>query len=217
MKFRVFACILTSIGLSTATPALPGNDPMLGELMMVGQAFCPRGWAKADGQLMSIQAYEALFAIFGTTYGGDGRTTFALPDMRGRVPAGTGQGKVGKESLMPVSIGQRYGREMTQISLHQMPAHSHMATSTATSTLFSSGSPPDTNTPSSNMFGTFPAKAKIYTQGEKPDQPFREGTVATLVKTDVRPAGSGQYLFLHQPSIGITFCVAIKGTFPMRN
>ncbi len=67
---------------SLATPAYAGNDPLIGELMLVGYNFCPRGWTEADGQLLPISSNPALFSLYGTTYGGDGRTTFGLPDLR---------------------------------------------------------------------------------------------------------------------------------------
>ena len=81
-SLRAAAAIVTLLG---ASPALAGADPFLGEIMLVGYTFCPRDWAEANGQLISIAANTALFSLYGCTYGGDCRTTFALPDLRGRV------------------------------------------------------------------------------------------------------------------------------------
>ncbi|MEE4207100.1 MAG: tail fiber protein [Erythrobacter sp.] len=92
-----------------AATASPGHarEPFLGEIMMFGGNFCPRGWAKAEGQLLAISTNQALFSLYGTMYGGDGRTTFALPDLRGRAPVGQGQGP----GLTRRAIGSKIGRE----------------------------------------------------------------------------------------------------------
>jgi microcystin-dependent protein len=96
-------------------------DPMIGEVQWVAFNFAPRGWAMCDGQLLPISQYSALFSLLGTTYGGDGRTTFALPDLRGRAPLhqGTGPG------LTPRSMGQRSGSEMETLNTNQVPSHTH--------------------------------------------------------------------------------------------
>ena len=103
-----------------AVSALGAADPFLGEIRLFGSNFAPRGWAFCDGQLLSISSYSALFALLGTTYGGDGRTTFSLPDLRGRIPVhpGTGPG------LTRVSLGQNFGDEY--LALGEMPAHTHV-------------------------------------------------------------------------------------------
>ncbi|MDF1702801.1 MAG: tail fiber protein, partial [Planctomycetota bacterium] len=100
------------------------SDPFLGQIVMFGGNFAPRGWALCDGQLLAISQYQALFSILGTTYGGDGRTTFGLPRMRGRSPvhAGTGAG------LSPISLGELGGATSVTLSTAQLPAHTHAAT-----------------------------------------------------------------------------------------
>ena len=97
------------------------SQPFLGQITMFGFNFNPRGWAKCDGQLLPISSNQALFSLLGTTYGGDGRTTFGLPDMRGRVPLHQGQGP----GLSPRQMGARIGAEDATISANEMPAHSH--------------------------------------------------------------------------------------------
>ena len=95
--------------LGTISAPAQARDPFIGEIMQFGSNFCPRGWAKANGQLLRISQYSALFALLGTTYGGDGRTTFGLPDLRGRVVIGPGEGP----GLSEYRWGQKGGTEKT--------------------------------------------------------------------------------------------------------
>ncbi len=104
-------------------------DPFLAEIILFGGNFAPQGWAKCEGQLLSISQYSALFSILGTQYGGDGETTFALPDLRGRVPVGQGNGP----GLTPRSNGQKFGSETETLNVNQMPSHNHGTTLTDTS------------------------------------------------------------------------------------
>ena len=111
--------------LAWSKPAF-ASEPFLGQIQPFGFTFNPRGWANCDGQLLQISQYSALFALLGTTYGGDGRTTFALPDLRGRVAIHTGTGP----GLSPRSMGQRSGTEYNYLTVNQLPAHNHTASAT---------------------------------------------------------------------------------------
>ncbi|WP_340819596.1 tail fiber protein [Methanolobus sp. WCC4] len=97
------------------------TDPLLGEITLFAGNFAPRGWAFCNGQLLPINQNQALFSILGTTYGGDGRTTFALPDLRGRAPVHAGNGP----GLSPVVLGQKGGAETVALNVNQMPSHTH--------------------------------------------------------------------------------------------
>ena len=101
-------------------------EPFIGQIMMFSGNFAPRGWAFCDGQLLAIAQNSALFSIVGTTYGGDGRTTFGLPDLRGRTPVHQGNGP----GLPPVSLGQKGGAASTTLIVQNLPAHTHAATVT---------------------------------------------------------------------------------------
>lgn len=104
MKLLTAAAAAAVLAFSAAAPASDrADEPFIGQVITVGFTFCPRGWARADGQLLPIAQYSALFSLLGTTYGGDGRTDFALPDLRGRVPVHTGQG----DGLPEVRLGQK--------------------------------------------------------------------------------------------------------------
>src|SRR5215207_9632471 len=97
------------------------SEPFIGEIRMFGGNFAPRGWAFCEGQLLSIAQNTALFSILGTTYGGNGTTTFALPDLRGRVPIQPGQGP----GLSPYTLGQMSGQENVTLLITNIPAHTH--------------------------------------------------------------------------------------------
>src|SRR6478672_10112699 len=97
------------------------SEPFLAEIIMFAGNFAPRGWAFCQGQILSIAQNTALFSLLGTTYGGNGQTTFALPDLRGRVPVGTGQGP----GLSNYDLGQVSGSESVTLTVSQMPAHNH--------------------------------------------------------------------------------------------
>src|SRR5215475_4971153 len=97
------------------------SEPFLGQIMLVPYNFAPRGWAFCNGQLLSISQNTALFSLLGTTYGGNGQTTFALPDLRGRVPLSSGQGP----GLSNYNLGQSGGQETVTLTGNQMPAHQH--------------------------------------------------------------------------------------------
>lgn len=96
-------------------------EPFLGQIVMFGGNFAPRGWAFCDGQLLSIAQNTALFSLLGTTYGGDGRTTFGLPDLRGRVPMHPGNGP----GLTPRQLGQKAGAETHTLNVNEIPSHNH--------------------------------------------------------------------------------------------
>ena len=130
-SLTIAAAAATLVAASAITmsvkPAHAQSDPLIGQLMLVGFNFCPRGWADANGQLLAISSNTALFSLLGTTYGGDGRTTFALPDLRGRSAVHVGNGP----GLPSVSQGQRGGSTSFSIATNNMPSHSHAATATA--------------------------------------------------------------------------------------
>src|SRR5882672_4268310 len=116
MKQTILVAAAAATLCTTAPAFAQASDPFLGEIIMVGYNFCPRGWAEADGTLLSISQNTALFALFGTTFGGNGQTTFGLPDLRGRVPMHVGNGP----GLPPASLGEQLGTPTTTLTVNQM-------------------------------------------------------------------------------------------------
>jgi len=195
---RMLATLGTAmlVAAGYSAPALAqGQDPFLGQTMLVGFTFCPRNWIEAAGQLLPISQYTALFSLLGTTYGGDGRTTFALPDLRGRVPVHVGQGP----GLPIFVLGQAGGQASTTLTVSELPAHTHamMGTSNAAAS----------NTPSNNLFGTF-TSGGIYDNNGSPDVVMNPSAVGNT--------GGGQPLDNMMPYVALRYCIAMQGIFPPR-
>ena len=173
-------------------------EPFIGQLMCFAGNFAPRGWAKCEGQLLDIAQNSALFSILGTMYGGDGRTTFGLPDLRGRVPMGAGQGS----GLASRTLGAKGGKETVTLTKDQMPSHTHTATTKATTAGADTTAPND----------AFMAKgAQTYSASARPDTTMHRENVVNSTE------GGNQAHNNMQPFIVMTWCVALQGTFPSRN
>ncbi len=170
-------------------------EPFIGEIRMFGFGFAPQGWAQCNGQLLPIAENTALFSLLGTTYGGDGRTTFALPDLRSRVPAGQGQGP----GLSSYAQGQAGGAETVTLTAAQMPGHAHPVRA--------SGSAADSDQPAGRTL----ARSAGYTYTAKP------GTGTVMNADMVGEAGGGQPHGNIQPYLAVTFCIATAGIFPSRS
>ncbi|MDU8930045.1 tail fiber protein [Alisedimentitalea sp. MJ-SS2] len=196
------AAVLAIAGLAAATaPAKAG--PLIGEVRAFGENFCPRGWARADGQLLAISSNTALFSIIGTMYGGDGRTTMGLPNLIGRVPQSQGTGP----GLAHVSMGQQGGAPTRTLSVAQMPAHNHIvnATNAQGNKLGPGGdllADPNTNDPNTEVH--------IYKDGSAtPNQVMDPGMIGST--------GGSQPIAVQSPYLVLNWCIATTGTFPSRN
>ncbi len=212
MRFPLLPCVLASLSGLIAAPAQAGPDPYIGDIVMVGQNFCPRGWREANGDLLPISSNTALFSLIGTIYGGDGRTTFALPDLRGRVPVGMGKGP-GQPAFVQ---GEKFGTGTTTLTQAQLPIHNHAATSTAASEMHATSSTVNAVSPQGNKLGEFSA-GDIYNSGGTLDQTMENGVVTTQVTTTVSNSGGSQSVEIYQPSLSMKFCIATVGVFPSRN
>jgi microcystin-dependent protein len=166
------------------------SEPFVGEIRAFGFNFNPRGWAMCAGQLMSISQNTALFSLLGTQYGGNGQTTFGLPDLQGRVIVGQGNGS----GLSQYIIGEIAGSENVLLNINQVPQHSH--------------SQPVTNGPASatRPHNTVPAAGGSYAAAS-------DGG-AFLATT---PSGGSQPFQILQPLLVMNYCIALEGIFPARN
>ncbi|WP_116131926.1 phage tail protein [Tropicimonas sp. IMCC34043] len=193
-----------TLACGLAAPAVQAQEMYIGQIFMTGANFCPRLTAEANGQILPIAENQALFSLVGTMYGGDGRTTFALPDLRGRIAMHSGQGP----GLGPVTQGQAGGRTSQTLAVAQMPAHSHGAKGTP------SGVPTPGNSPS--PAGGLPAltpTAPAYATPGGTVVDMAPGSVAVTVDN----AGGGQPFDITNPYLGLKFCVVLQGIYPSRS
>lgn len=166
-------------------------DNFIGEIRPFGFNFAPRGWALCAGQILPISQNTALFSLLGTMYGGDGRTTFALPNLMGRVPVGQGQGP----GLSPIEMGEAFGQEFVTLLSSEIPNHGHTVVAG------------DSAATSVNPAGKYPAISTrpIYANGSKTP-------LASLA-----PTGQGTGHNNMQPFLAINYCIALTGIFPPRS
>lgn len=180
-------------------------EPILGSLMIFAGNFPPRGWAFCDGSLLSIASNTALFSILGTNYGGDGKVTFALPDLRGRVPVNAGQGN----GLSDRVLGEEYGMQSTYMLMTNMPGHTHVTTGTAgigaNANIDQTADTPVNNFLSGNSDTIYAGSAS----GAMGNSTVTPGQMTT-------PAGQGLPFSTSQPLLGINYCIALAGIFPQR-
>jgi microcystin-dependent protein len=185
------------------------SDPFIAEIIMFGGNFAPRGWALCDGQLLPISQNTALFSILGTTYGGDGRSTFGLPDLRGRSPVHEGGGP----GLPNTPLGQKSGNSTTTLNTGSMPNHTHVATSTSTAHAVAPGGN------SNDAVGNFWAddvgvSSGTYHTGPATGQ-MNAGAVTTV--TTIQANGSSTPFNNYHPYTVVNFIIALQGVFPSRN
>jgi microcystin-dependent protein len=168
-------------------------DPFVAEIRMFAGNFAPTGWALCNGQLLPISQNTALFSLLGTIYGGDGRTTFALPNLQGKAPMHYGQGP----GLSPHFLGETGGEESVTLQSSQMPVHTHLPVA--------AGSAATTGTPSENVrLAQTAVGTNIY------------GPAADLQSLGT-PAGGGQPHNNMQPYLALNFIIALQGIFPPRS
>lgn len=173
-------------------------DPFIAEIRMFAGNFAPNGWALCNGQLMSISQYSALFSVLGTTYGGNGTTTFALPNLQCRVPLHWGNGA----GLTPLTIGAVGGTESTTLNITQIPSHSHSVNA-------SSGAA-DQNSPAGNVWA-----AQADSSGT-PIPVFAKTTDSVMSAAAIGTAGGSQAHSNMQPYLAVTYIIALEGLYPSR-
>jgi microcystin-dependent protein len=167
------------------------SDPYIGEIRMFGGSFAPAGWAFCDGQTMPISENDALFTLIGTTYGGDGQETFALPDLQGRVPIHQGNGFV---------LGQQAGVESVTLTTQQLPIHSHA--------WLASQDQGGTTNPPGNVAASIPGGGSVYIQ---------DSASVAMNPQSLQPQGGSQPHENMQPFLVISFIISLFGIFPQQN
>jgi microcystin-dependent protein len=177
--------------------------PYLGEIRLFGFPFAPRGWAPCSGQLLAINQNQALFALLGTTYGGNGQVTFALPDLRGRLPLGISNGGSGTS---PRQLGEIGGVQAVTLNVQQIPAHSHLWT--ATNELGDQPSPS----------GNYLAAASSTVAGT-PNAIYAPagGAMVALASDSIAANGNNGAHNNMMPYQVLNFCIALQGVFPSRS
>jgi microcystin-dependent protein len=188
-----------ALALAVVAPSVQAqaSDMYLGQLMLMGNNFCPKGWLPAKGQILSIAQNTALFSLLGTTYGGNGQTTFALPNLSSRVPVGEGQGP----GLSNITLGEMAGTETVTLQQNQMPMHVH-STSTATSTQ------PATD--------ASPGAGKVLAQSMNSGVYVAVSADSSVGTTNSGISGGSQPFAIRNPYLGMTWCIAIYGVYPPR-
>ena len=169
--------------------------PFLAEIRMFAGNFAPRSWALCEGQILPINQNQALFSLLGTIYGGDGRTTFALPDLRGRVPISPGTGP----GLPTYRLGQQGGNYQNVISVDQLPSHGH-AHGLQVSQALAGESDPN---------GNYLGAAAVYSEDATANTSLNGLTIANT--------GGGQAVNNMEPYLGINYIICTQGTFPSRS
>ena len=171
------------------------SEPFVGEIRMFAGTFAPRGWALCDGQLLAVSQNDALFSLFGTIYGGDGRTTFGLPDLRGRIPIHQGQGP----GLSQRRLGQKGGTEVETLTLGETPVHSHRFQASSESADLAS------------------PQAAVPAQSALVDAYIQDAASAGLNASAIQNTGGSQSHNNLQPFVCINFIVALSGIYPPRD
>ena len=165
------------------------SEPFLGEVKIISWNFPPKGWAFCNGQLLPINQNQALFSILGTTYGGDGRVNFALPNLQGSMPVHVGQG---------IILGERGGETAHTLNVSEMPAHNHIPVGSNTN-------PPTSPGAAGNLWSANNAK------------PFAASATGSMNPASVLNAGGNQPHENMSPYLVLNFIIALQGIFPSRN
>ncbi|UJF22160.1 phage tail protein [Shewanella sp. OMA3-2] len=213
------------------------SDAILGEIRMFAGNFAPQGWAFCDGQLLPVASNAALFSLLGTIYGGNGRDTFGLPDLRGRAPVGVGiDGNTGP-GLSPIPLGQKNGYEVVNLNTSQLPIHTHQAVFNGTASAVNvradvATTSDDTMVPPTSGATTYlsatTAKAGLSAvtfnglfndtapNSDKASLGGVSGETTAAGSITVSNAGGSQAVPIRNPYLGINFIIATIGIYPSR-
>ncbi len=173
------------------------SEPFIGEIRLLPYTFAPLDWLPCEGQLLSVTQYQALFAVIGVTYGGNGSTNFGIPDLRSRAAVDQGIGT----GLTPRSMGQTGGANTVTLTNNQIPGHSHTAQGSSSTTI--------TGTCSNNMLANPGGRSKAYAA-------YNAGNVVNMSVAAIQSVGGSQAHENRQPFLVLQYCIATEGYFPVR-
>ncbi|MBK1442483.1 phage tail protein [Parapedobacter sp. ISTM3] len=206
VRKMVLSSLFVAVFCAATVPDVRAQDGFIGEIRMFAGTFAPRGWMFCDGSLLPISSYSVLYSILGTTYGGDGRTTFALPNLSGRVPMGAGQGA----GLSHRVLGERGGQEIVSLTLNNLPAHSHSLPGIQVSSSPATEQVAGTNGANTLAAPTVTGRAvRAYNSGT-PDVTLNSGG------GNSGNTGAGHPIDNVQPYAVINFIICVEGYAPSR-
>jgi microcystin-dependent protein len=185
------------------------SDPFIGEIILFGGNFAPRAWAFCNGGILPISNNTALFSIIGTTYGGDGRTTTGLPDLRGRTAMHAGNGP----GLSPKRLGQKGGTASSTLSTNTMASHTHAVSAGSVNGNDANGTQ---LSPVGNYLAKDPTRERLYKDGDPAPTPVDMNAGAVTV-TVANAGGAAQPFTNEQPWLGINYIICLQGTYPSRS
>jgi microcystin-dependent protein len=171
------------------------SEPFVGEIRMFAGNFAPRGWAFCDGQLLAVSQNDALFSLLGTIYGGDGRTTFGLPDLRGRIPIHAGHGP----GLSERRLGAKGGAEKVTLTVNQLPSHTHPIKASADTAL------------------DIPPQGKVLAESSVASMYANEAPIESLSANAITAVGGSRSHTNLMPFLCIHFIIALVGIYPSRH
>jgi microcystin-dependent protein len=190
---KLFAtAALSALGFLCIVGPVRAQEPFIGEVRLLGFSFCPNGWTAANGQLLQIAQWQALFSLYGTTYGGDGVRTFAIPNLLGRAP-------VGADAQQP--LGAPFGASTVTLTTANLPPHRHQ--------LYASSTAASVGAPDGALLSTFPAAEKIYAPSGSPADKAMSANAIGLT-------GNAIPVSTQSPSLSMNWCVALQGIYPTR-
>lgn len=204
MKMQTLPAVALALTLGSGAAPAMAQEYFLGQVVWTAFSFCPKGFAPANGQLLPINQNQGIFSLLGTTYGGNGQTTFALPNIQGRTLVNYGQGP----GLPDRTVGEVYGTETTTLAANQMPTHSHTASTTVA--LRASSAQADSASPMGNVLANS-RTSRIYSTAAANVAMAADALGAAPT---VAPTGGGQPFNNVQPTLALTACIALQGIFP---
>ncbi len=190
-------------------------EDYIGTVQAFAFGFAPRNWLPCDGQLLAIAQYQALFSLLGTTYGGDGRTTFGLPDLRGRSPMSEGNGP----GLSDRKLGVKVGTETNTLNVNQLPPHNHITDFNGQNVVAGVGIPAvnDDGTLEESEGNILANSAGTYAAASAADTTLSAFNAAVSGSAQSSQTGSGAAINNMQPSLVLNYCICIEGLYPPRN